>query len=84
MAEVEVGLRAVIGDVHLAVLERAHRARIDVDVRIELHHRHAQAACFEDGGKGRGGDALAQRGHHAAGNEYEGGHAAAIPMLVKR
>ena len=36
VAQVEVGLRAVLGDEHLAVLERAHRARIDVDVRVEL------------------------------------------------
>ena len=27
VAEVEVGLGAVVGDEHLAVLERAHRAR---------------------------------------------------------
>ena len=32
VAEVEVGLGAVVGDEDLAVLERAHRARIDVDV----------------------------------------------------
>ena len=39
VAEVEVGLGAVVGDEHLAVLERAHGARIDVDVRVELDHR---------------------------------------------
>ena len=33
VAEVEVGLGTVLGDEHLAVLERAHRARIDVEVR---------------------------------------------------
>ena len=33
VAEIEVGLGAVVGDVDLAVLKRAHRARIDVDVR---------------------------------------------------
>jgi hypothetical protein len=36
MAEVEVGLGTVLGDEDLAVLERAHRAGIDVDVGIEL------------------------------------------------
>src|SRR3546814_347774 len=30
VAKVQVGLGAVVGDVHLAVLERAHRARVDV------------------------------------------------------
>src|SRR3546814_5980455 len=58
VAEVQVGLGAVVGDVHLAVLERAHRARVDVDVRIELHHRHAQAARLEDGRQGSRGNAL--------------------------
>ena len=36
VAEVEVGLGAVVGDEDLAVLVRAHRARIDVEVGIEL------------------------------------------------
>src|SRR3546814_2735874 len=67
---------AVVGDVHLAVLERAHRARVDVDVWIELHHRHAQAARLEDGRQGSRGNALAEGGHHAAGDENERGDGA--------
>ena len=39
VAEVEVGLGAVVGDEHLAVLRRVHRARIDVEVRIQLLDR---------------------------------------------
>ena len=39
VAEIEVGLGAVLGDEDLAVLERAHGARIHVDVGIELEHR---------------------------------------------
>ena len=38
VAEVEVGLAAVVGDEHLAVLERVHRPGVDVDVRVELLH----------------------------------------------
>jgi len=34
VAEVEIGLGPVVGDEHLAVLIRAHRARIDVEVGI--------------------------------------------------
>src|SRR3546814_2367563 len=67
---------AVVGDVHLAVLERAHRARVDVDVGVELHHRHAQAARLEDGRQGSRGNALAEGGHHAAGDENERGDGA--------
>ena len=36
VAQVEVGLGAVVGDEDLAVLERRHRARVHVDVRVEL------------------------------------------------
>ena len=36
VAEVEVGLGAVGGDEDLAVLIRRHRARVDVEVRVEL------------------------------------------------
>ena len=47
VAQVEIGLAAVVEHVHFAVLVGAHRARIDVDVRIELLHPHPQAAAFE-------------------------------------
>ena len=70
VAEVEVGLRAVVGHEHLAVLERAHRARIDVDVRVELEERDFEAARFEQRGDGRGGEPLAERRHDAAGHEH--------------
>ena len=69
VTEVEVGLGAVIGDEDLAVLVRAHRARIHVDVRIELQDGDAQAACLEDAADAGGGDALAQRGGHASGHK---------------
>ena len=74
VAEVEVGLGAVVGDEDLAVLERRHRARIDVEIRIELDEGDFEAPRFEDRGEGRRSDALAQRGHHAAGDEDELGH----------
>jgi hypothetical protein len=52
VAQVEVGLGAVVGDEHLAVLERRHRARIHVDVRIELDEGDFEAPRFEDRGEG--------------------------------
>ena len=39
VADVEVGLRPVLGDEHLAVLERVHRAGVDVEVGVQLLHR---------------------------------------------
>ena len=38
--QIEVGLGAVVGHEDLAVLERAHRAGIDVDVGVHLDERH--------------------------------------------
>ncbi len=70
MAEVEIGLGAIIGDEHLAVLVGAHRARIDVQIRVELAQPHAIAARLQQGCQRRAGDAFAQRGDHAAGDEY--------------
>ena len=43
MPDVEVGLGAVLGDEHLAVLERVHGAGVDVEVGVELLHRDLQA-----------------------------------------
>ena len=69
VAEVEVGLGAVVGDEHLAVLVRRHRARVHVDVRVELEDGDAQAARLEEAADAGGGDALAQRGGHASGHK---------------
>ncbi len=38
VAQVEIGLRAVVGDEDFAVLEGAHGAGVDVEIRIELLH----------------------------------------------
>jgi hypothetical protein len=60
VAEVEVGLAAVLGDEHLAVLEGVHRAGIDVEVGIELLEGHLEAAGLEQPSERCGGDALAE------------------------
>jgi hypothetical protein len=44
VTEVEVGLGAVLGDEDLAMLEGAHRPRVDVDVGIELLQLDLEAA----------------------------------------
>ena len=69
VADVEVGLGAVLGDEHLAVLERAHRPRVDVQVRVELLDVDLQAARLQQPAERRGGDPLAERRDDAAGDE---------------
>ena len=69
VAQVEVGFRAVIGDEHFAVLERTHRARVDVQVGIEFLERDLEAAPLQQASDAGGGDALAQGRNHAAGDK---------------
>ena len=69
VADVEVGLGAVVGDEHLAVLERVHRPGVDVEVGVELLHRHPQTACAQQVSEAGGGEALAERGGDAPGHE---------------
>ena len=47
VAEVEIGLGAVVQDVDFAVLKRVHRPGIDVQVGIELLQHDALAAQLE-------------------------------------
>ena len=82
VAEVEVGLGAVLGDEHLAVLVRRHRAGVDVDVRVELLQSDGQPASDEQPPDRRGGDALAERGDDAAGDEDEPGLAWRLRVSV--
>ena len=62
MPEVEVGLGAVIGDEYLAVLIRRHRARVNVEIGVELDDGDAQAARFEEEADRGGGDSLTEGG----------------------
>ena len=47
VAQVEVSLLAVLGHEDLAVLERAHRARVDVQVGVGLLHHDLVATRLE-------------------------------------
>src|SRR5262249_5781285 len=69
MAEVEVGLGAVVGDEPLAVLVGRHRTRIDVEIRVELAQPHPVAARLQERTQRCGCETLAQGGDHAAGYE---------------
>src|SRR5262249_13725356 len=69
VAQIEVRLRPIVGDVHLAVLVRAHRARIDIDVRVELLHRDAVAVSLEQTADRCRRESFAERRHDAARDE---------------
>ena len=82
VAKIEVGLGAIVGNEHFAVLERRHRAGVDVDVGVKLEIGDADAAGGQNRGQGRGGDALAKRGNNAAGHEDEFGHVLLVPEIL--
>ena len=48
VAEVEIGLRAVLGDEDFTVLKRAHGAGINVEVRIAFLQGDFETATFEE------------------------------------
>ena len=60
VAEVEVGFRPVVGDEHLAVLKRAHGARIDVEIGVELFQPDGVPARLEERAERGGSEALAE------------------------
>ena len=69
VAEIEIGLGAVVGDEHFAVLIRRHRARIDVEIGVELAQADLVAARLQQRTERRRSETLAERGDHAAGDE---------------
>ncbi|GAA3939756.1 hypothetical protein GCM10023085_21540 [Actinomadura viridis] len=69
MADVEVGLGAVVGHEDLPVLERVHRAGVDVEVGVELLHRDPEAAEGEKPPQAGRRQSLAEAGGDTAGDE---------------
>jgi hypothetical protein len=76
VAEIEIGLGAVVGHEDLAVLIRAHRARIDVEIGVELAQADLVAARLQQRAERGGRETLSQGGDHAAGDENVPRHGA--------
>ncbi len=73
MPQVQVRLGSVVGDEDLSVLERAHGARIDVDVGIQFLVRDPESPRFQERRDGRRGQPFSQGGKHPARDEDEFG-----------
>ena len=84
VAQVQIGLVAVLGHKDLTVLERAHGTGVDVQIRVGLLHRHLVAARLEQTAQRCRGNALAQRRNHAAGHKHMLSHIElpALPVEV--
>src|SRR3546814_16453363 len=70
-SEVEVGLRPVVGHIDLAVLIGRHRARIDVQIGIELANAHAKSPRLQQGREACRHQTFAKGGDQAAGDDNE-------------
>src|SRR5690606_14643533 len=68
--DIKIGFCAVVGDEYLPVLERVHCPRVDVEVGVELLHRHPESAGLEQIAQTRCGETLAERGGDASSNEH--------------
>ena len=73
--QVEIRLRTIVGDKHLAVLKRTHGAGIHIDIGIQLDHRDLQATGFKQSTEGGRGNTFAEGRHNAARNKYAFSHA---------
>ena len=60
VAKIEIRLRAVVGDIDLAVLKRAHGSGIDVQIGIELPQADAIAARLKKRTQSRRSQPLAE------------------------
>ena len=69
VADVQIGLRPVLGDEHLTVLERVHGAGVHVEIRVQLLHGDTEAAGDQQAAETGGGQALPERGRDPAGDE---------------
>jgi len=78
VAEIKIRLGAVFSYEYLAVLERAHRARVDVEVGIQLDHADRQSARLQNRTKAGRSDPLTQGGHNATSDEYIRCHVRAL------
>ena len=69
VAQVEVGFGPVVGHIDFAMLVGAHRARIDVEIGVELADADTKSARLQQCRKACRHKTFAERGDHAAGDE---------------
>src|SRR5215203_4064397 len=79
MPQVEIGLGTVIGYENLSMLKRRHRTRIDVDVRVQLHHLNLHPPRLEQAPDRACRQAFPQTRNHPARHENVFGHIIGTP-----
>src|SRR3546814_2995386 len=74
MTKIKVGFRPVVSHINFTMLIGRHRARIDVQIGIELPNAHTITPRLQQCCKACRHKAFAKRGNHAAGDENEPRH----------
>ena len=69
VTEVEIGLGAVIGHEHFAVLVWRHRSGVEIEIGIEFPQPNFVAARLQQRAKSRRSQTFSERRNHAAGDE---------------
>ena len=69
MSQIEIGFGPVVGDVDLAMLKGAHRARINIQIRVQLTDTHTVTTCLEQCPQSRRSKPLTQRGNDTTRDE---------------
>src|SRR5215472_1791303 len=69
VAQIQVGLGAVVGDEDLAVLVRAHGSGVDVEVGVQFLEVYGEAPAPQDAADRGSRDPFAERRHDTAGHE---------------
>ena len=82
VAQIQIRLRTVLGNVDLSVLIRAHGTRVDVDIRVQLLGGNFQPPGLQQPAQGGSRNALAQTGNHAAGYKDIFRHMPVSPFLT--
>src|SRR5207249_6066672 len=70
VSQVEVRLCAVVGDVDLSMLKRAHGSGVDIDIRIQFEEVDLESAGLQQAAYGSAGKPLAEGGQNSACDKY--------------
>src|SRR5690625_2562190 len=81
MAEIQIRFGPVIGDEDLAMFERRHGARIDIQIGVELSEAHRIATRLQQRAKRGGGQPLAKARYDTARDEDITRHVRGSPRI---
>ena len=70
VSQVKVSFGAVVCNKHLPVLNRVHRAWVNVDIWVEFLHGYPVTSHFQQTSQRSGSDALAEAGNDTASYKY--------------